>query len=685
MSNAENIFFEEFKTTHHVVPFDRIEKSFYEQAIDTAIKQADQEIAAIVNQRSRPTFENTIEALENSGEMLNRTLMTFYPILSADGDEEMNEISLRIAPKLSEHSANISLNEALWKRIKTVYDNRDKLDLTTEQKMLLQHTYDSFARSGANLEGADRDTYRKLTAELSELTLKFEQNTVKCTAAYELWLTKDDLAGLPESAVDAAALAAKEKGKDGQYLITLQQPTYMAFMKYSSRRDLREKLYRAYNTQCIGGEFDNTKILVRIAEVRRQIAKLLGYDSFAAYSLEDTMAQTPENVYKLLDQLRDAYKPAWKKELKELTDYANKLEGKKITLQAWDYSYYANKLKNEKYSYNEEELRPYFELNNVIKGVFGLATRLYGLHFTENQNYSVYHPEVMSFDVTDNDGNFVGVLYTDFFPRDTKRSGAWMTEFRAERIVDGVSERPHVTLTMNFTKPTETKPSLLTFYEVETFIHEFGHGLHSLLTQAKYQSLSGTSVYRDFVEVPSQFNENFLTQKEFLDSFARHYQTGEAIPQELVDKVIKASQYGAAHACLRQLGFGYLDMAFHTAQAEVADPVKFEQEATKQVQMFPVVEGCSMCPQFTHIFSGGYAAGYYSYKWAEVIEADAFQYFKDNGIFNPEIAKSWKDNVLSRGGTESPMVLYKRFRGQEPTIDALLIRDGIKKESKKKK
>ncbi len=685
MSNAENIFFKEFQTTHHVVPFDRIEKSYYEQAVDSAIKEADQEIAAIVNQRSRPTFENTIEALENSGEMLNRTLLTFYPILSADGDEEMNNISLRIAPKLSEHSANVSLNEALWKRVKTVYDNRDKFDLTTEQKMLLQRTYDSFARSGANLEGADRDTYRKLTAELSELTLKFEQNTVKCTAAYEMWLTKDDLAGLPESAVDAAALATKEKGKDGQYLITLQQPTYMAFMKYSSRRDLREKLYRAYNTQCVGGEFDNTKILVRIAEVRRQIAKLLGYDSYAAYSLEDTMAQTPENVYKLLDQLRDAYKPAWKKELKELSDYANKLEGKKITLQAWDYSYYANKLKNEKYSYNEEELRPYFELNNVIKGVFGLATRLYGLHFTENQNYSVYNPEVMSFDVTDNDGNFVGVLYTDFFPRDTKRSGAWMTEFRAERIVNGVSERPHVTLTMNFTKPTETKPSLLTFYEVETFIHEFGHGLHSLLTQAKYQSLSGTNVYRDFVEVPSQFNENFLTQKEFLDSFARHYQTGEAIPQELVDKVIKASQYGAAYACLRQLGFGYLDMAFHTAQAEVADPVKFEQEATKQVQLFPVVEGCSMCPQFTHIFSGGYAAGYYSYKWAEVIEADAFQHFKDNGIFNKEVANSWKDNVLSRGGTEAPMVLYKRFRGQEPTIDALLIRDGIKKETKKKK
>lgn len=685
MTNAENIFFEEFKTTHNVVPFDRIEKSFYEEAVDSGIKQADREIEVIVNQRSRPTFENTIEALENAGEMLNRTLLTFYPILSADGDEEMNQISLRIAPKLAEHSANISLNGKLWQRVKEVYENRDKLDLNTEQKTLLKNTYDSFARSGANLEGADRDAYRKLQAELSELTLKFEQNTVKCTAAYELWLTKDDLAGLPESTVEAAALAAKEKGKEGQYLITLQQPTYMAFMKYSSRRDLREKLYKAYNTQCVGGEFDNTKILSRIAEVRYEIAKLLGYNTYADYSLEDTMAQTPANVYKLLNQLRDAYKPAWKKELKELTDYAQKLEGKKIQLQNWDYSYYANKLKNEKYSYNDEELRPYFELNNVIKGVFGLATRLYGLHFTENQNYSVYHPEVKSFDVTDADGNFVGVLYTDFFPRDTKRSGAWMTEFRPERIVDGVSQRPHVTLTMNFTKPTETKPSLLTFYEVETFIHEFGHGLHSLLAQTKYQSMSGTNVYRDFVEVPSQFNENFLTQKEFLDSFARHYQTGEAIPQELVDKVIKSSQFGAAYACLRQLSFGYLDMAYHTTTAPVTDPIAFEREAMKQVQMFPTVDGCIMAPQFNHIFSGGYAAGYYSYKWAEVIEADAFQYFKDNGIFNPEIAKSWKDNVLSRGGTEAPMVLYKRFRGQEPTIDALLIRDGIKKETKKKK
>lgn len=685
MTNAENIFFEEFKTTHNVVPFDRIEKSFYEEAVDSGIKVAKQEIDAIVNQRSMPTFENTIVALEDAGAMLNRTLMTFYPILSADGDDEMNAISLRISPKLSEYQSDISLNERLWERIKYVYDNRDKLNLDTEDSMLLEKTYDSFLQSGANLKGADRDTYRKLTAELSELTLKFEQNTVKATAAYEMWLKKEDLAGLPESSVEAAAVAAKEKGRDGEYLITLQAPCYMAFMKYSDRRDLREKLYRDYNSQCTSGEYDNRQIMCRIAEIRMQIANLMGYKTYADYSLKHTMAETKENVYKLLDQLRDAYKPAWKKELKELTEYVNKLEGKKMDLQAWDYSYYANKLKNERYSFNEEELRPYFELNNVIDGVFGLATKLYGLHFTENQNISVYNPEVKSFDVTDADGNFVGVLYTDFFPRATKRSGAWMTEFRSEKVVDGVSQRPHVTLTMNFTRPTEDKPSLLTFYEVETFIHEFGHGLHSLLTQAKYASLSGTSVYRDFVEVPSQFNENFLTEKEFLDSFAKHYITGEPIPQELVDKVIASSRFGAARDCLRQLSFGYLDMAYHTITAPITeDTYKFEVDATKSVELFPEVKGCYTSPMFNHIFSGGYAAGYYSYKWSEEIEADAFQYFKDNGIFNPEIAKSWRDNVLSRGGTEPPMTLYKRFRGQEPTVDALLIRDGIKKAPEKK-
>lgn len=682
MSNAENIFFHEFKTTHNVVPFDRIQITDYEEAVDAGIEQAYKEIAAIVNQRSMPTYRNTIIALENVGELLNRTLNTFFPILSADGDDAMNEISIRIAPKLSKFETDMTLNERLWDRIKYVYDHRDKLNLDTEDAMLLTRTYKSFTRSGANLEGEAREQYRKLSAELSELTLKFEQNTTKATAAYQLWLKKEDLTGLPESSIEAAALAAKENGKEGEYMFTLQAPTYMAFMKYSDRRDLREKLYKDYNSRCTSGEFDNTPLIKRITEVRLEIAKLLGYKTYAEYSLEKTMAENPTNVYNLLNQLRDSYKPAWKKELKELNNFVKELEGKKIDLQAWDYSYYSNKLKNAKYAFNDEELRPYFELNHVIDGVFGLATKLYGLHFTENQNISVYHPEVKSFDVTDNDGNFVGVLYTDFFPRATKRGGAWMTEFRPEKIVDGVSQRPHVTLTMNFTKPTETKPSLLTFYEVETFIHEFGHGLHSLLAQTKYGSLSGTNVFRDFVEVPSQFNENFLTQKEFLDSFAKHYITGDSIPQELIDKVVTASQFGAAYSCLRQLSFGYLDMAYHSITAPIDDTHKFEIDAIKDVQLFPVVDGCYIAPQFVHIFSGGYAAGYYGYKWAEVIEADAFQYFKDNGIFNPEIAKSWKDNVLSRGGTETPMTLYKRFRGQEPTVEALLIRDGIKKAKK---
>lgn len=682
MTNAENIFFEEFKTTHNVVPFDRIEKSFYEEAVDSGIKLAKQEIAAIINQRSVPTFENTIVRFERSGEMLDRVLSTFYPILSADGDDEMNEISMRIAPKLSEYSTSITLNEALWQRIKHVYENRDKENLDTEDMTLLKETYESFARNGAKLEGESRETFKKLSAELSQLSLQFEQNTVKETAAFEMWLTKDDLAGLPESSIEAAALAAKQKGKEGQYLITLQAPSYMPFMKYSSRRDLRQKLHNAYGRKNTSGEFDNTKIMARIAEIRLQIANLLGYKTHAEYSLGKTMAENPENVYKLLNQLRDAYMPAWKKEYKELSKFANKYEGKKIDLQAWDYAYYANKLKDEKYSYNDEELRPYFELNNVIKGVFGLATKLYGLQFTENQNISVYHPEVKSFDVTDANGDFVGVLYTDFFPRDTKRGGAWMTEFRAEQTVDGVSQRPHVTLTMNFTKPTEDKPSLLTFYEVETFLHEFGHGLHSLLATTKYSSLAGTNVYRDFVEVPSQFNENYLTQKEYLDSFAKHYITGEPIPQELVDKIISSSQFGAAHACLRQLYYGYLDMAWHTITAPVSDVFAFENEATKDVALFPTVEGCITAPCFTHIFSGGYAAGYYSYKWAEVIEADAFQHFAETGIFNQETAKSWRNNVLSQGGTQAPMILYKKFRGQEPGIDALLIRDGIKKAKK---
>lgn len=679
MTQAQNPFFQEFGTYKEATPFSKINNSHYEEAIDRGIKLAEQEIDAIVKQRSRPDFENTIVALENVGQDLNRVLNVFYPLVSAHCDNEMMEISIRVSAKLSEYSTNISLNEGLWQRIKEVYENRQMFNLDNEDMMLLQRTYDSFARSGANLQGEDREKYRKLSAELSELTTKFGQNVLKELNTYEIWLTKDDLAGLPESSIEAAALAAKDKGREGEYLFTLAQPTYMAFMKYSSRQDLREKMYRLYNGRNMKGEFSNVEVMKRIVEVRREIANLLGYKTYAEYSLERTMAQTPQNVYGLLDQLRDAYRPAQQAEFKAIEEYASQLEGRTIKLQPWDYSYYSNKLKNAKYSYNEEELRPYFELNNVIDGVFGLATKLYGLKFTKITNVDVYHPDVTAFEVTDENGQYVGLIYTDFFPRETKRPGAWMTGFKDQSNLNGVMTRPHVSIVMNFTKPTADKPSLLTPYEVETFLHEFGHALHGLLANTRYASLSGTSVYRDFVELPSQFNENYLTQKEFLDGFAKHYVTGEPIPQEMIDKIISSSQYGAAYACLRQLSFGYLDMAWHTSTAPIEDAAAFEAEAMKGVEMFTPIDGCTMSPQFSHIFSGGYAAGYYSYKWSEVLDADAFSVFLKNGIFDKASADSFRENVLMKGGTENPAELYRRFRGQEPTIDALLERDGIKK------
>lgn len=685
MGQAQNPFFGEFNTEHNTPPFSKITNGSYEEAIDRGMQLEDAAIDAIVKQRSRPTFENTIVALENSGKELNRVLNVFYPMLSALSDDQLMEISMRVSSKLSEHSTNIVLNEGLWQRVKQVWDNRDKENLDIEDKMLLKRTYESFERSGANLKGADREKYRTISAELSELTTKFGQNVLKELNTYKIWLKKDDLAGLPESQIEAAALAAKEEGREGEYLFTLAAPTYMSFMKYSARADLREKMYKLYMGRNTKGEYDNTGILVKIADLRRQMANLLGYKTFADYRLVNTMAETPQNVYKLLDQLRNAYRPAEEAEMKEITEFASKMEGHPVKINAWDYSYYSNKLKSEKYSYDEEALRPYFELNNTVKGVFGLATKLYGLHFTYNPKIEVYHPDVKAYDVTDSVGEYIGVIYTDFFPRDSKRPGAWMTGFRDQSIsADGTNNRPHVTITMNFTKPTDTKPSLLTPNEVKTFLHEFGHALHGLLANTKYASLSGTAVYRDFVELPSQFNENYLMEKEFLDGFAKNYKTGEPIPQELVDKIVKSSQFGAAYACLRQLSFGYLDMAWHTLTHPVAasDVENFENKATESVRMFDPVPGTIMSPQFSHIFSGGYAAGYYSYKWSEVLDADAFSVFKQNGIFDKKSADSFRTNVLMKGGTEHPMTLYKRFRGQEPTIDALLQRDGIRQPQK---
>ncbi len=681
-----NPFFDEFATVHNSVPFSSIENKHYEEAIDRGIEIQNKEIADIVNQSAAPTFENTIVALERSGSNLNRVLNVFYPMLSALSDDELMDISLRVSGKLSKHSTDISLNEGLWKRIKTVYDMRDRLNLNAEDSMLLTTTYDSFARSGAELKGEKRDEYRRLSAHLSDLTTKFGQNVLKELNTYEIWLTADDLSGLPESSVEAAALAAKEKGREGEYLFTLAQPVYTAFMKYSDRPDLRERLYRLYNGRNTKGEYSNMEILADIAETRREIAALFGKKNYAGYSLEKSMAETPENVYKLLNELAEAYRPAQLKEFAEIESYASQLEGRPVKIKAWDYSYYSNKLQQAKYSYNEEELRPYFELNNVIDGVFGLATKLYGLTFEPNADIEVYHPDVKAYDVKDADGSYLGVIYTDFFPRESKRPGAWMTGFKDECVTaDGTQVRPHVTIVMNFTKPTGTKPALLTPYEVETFLHEFGHALHGLLADTKYASLSGTSVYRDFVELPSQFNENYLTQKEFLDGFARHYVTGEPIPQNLVDKIVQSSQYGAAYACLRQLGFGFTDMAWHTIESPVEDVVGFERKALESVSMFDDVDGCIFSPQFSHIFSGGYAAGYYSYKWAEVLDADAFSLFLKNGLFDKATADSFRRNVLMKGGTEHPMTLYKRFRGQEPTIDALLERDGIKSPSESPK
>jgi peptidyl-dipeptidase Dcp len=679
MANAENPLFTEYNTVHGTIPFSSIKNSHWEEAIDRGIEKAQQEIDAITRQSAAPTFENTIVALENTGKDLDRVLNAFFPLLESNSDDEMMDISVRASQKLSDYSTSITLNEKLWQRVKAVYQNRANLKLDTEDKMLLDRTYDSFALSGADLQGADRETYKTLSSELSALTTTYGQNVLRELNTYEFWLTANDLDSLPESAVNAAAEAATEKGRKGEYLFTLDQPTYMTFMKYSARRDLREKMYKMYSSRNTKGEYSNIQNLSRIAEIRRQIANLLGSPNYATQSLKRTMAETPEHVYDLLNKLRDAYLPAQKAEFEELTKFASDMEGKQITINPWDYSYYSNKLKAAKYSFDEEELRPYFELDNVINGVFGLATKLYGLHFKQNNDIEVYHPDVKAFDVTDENGKFVGVIYTDFFPRASKRPGAWMTSFKDQYIdANGNNSRPQVTIVMNFTKPTADKPSLLTPYEVETFLHEFGHALHGLLADTKYKSLSGTSVYRDFVELPSQFNENYLTEKEFLDGFARHYQTGEAIPEELVQRLIKSSQYGAAYSCIRQLMFGYLDMAWHTITEPVTDPVEFERNATKDINMFAPVEGTMISPTFSHIFAGGYAAGYYSYKWAEVLDADAFAHFKENGIFDRKTADSFRENVLTKGGTENPAELYRRFRGQDPSIDALLIRDGIK-------
>lgn len=680
MCSANNPFFKPFETPNGTAPFNEIKFEHYEPAVMRGIEKGKEEIEQICSNPETPTFENTIVALERSGDDLNRVLSVFYPLTSALSTPEMMDLATKLTPVLSDYSTSIPLNKRLWERVKSVYDNRSKFNLTPEDEMLLQQTYDSFVQSGANLEGEKRNEFSRLKSEISSLTNTFGQNVLKELNTYEIILKKDELAGLPENIVAEARQLADKKGIADGYLFTLQQPTYMAVMKFADNRDVREKFYKLYTQRNTKGEFDNTGIMSQIARKRLELAKLMGYKTYADYALQHTMAKSPDKVMALLDNLRESYSPAQKKEFAEISKFAAENLGFKQPLQAWDYSYLANKLKMHAYSYDEESLRPYFELNNTINGVFGLATKLYGLQFKENDKIAVYHPDVKAFDVQDADGSYLGVIYTDFFPRDTKSPGAWMTDFKSQFIkADGTNSRPHVSIVMNFTKPTDSVPSLLTPYEVETFLHEFGHALHGLLANSHYSSLSGTNVYRDFVELPSQFNENYLTQPEFLNSFARHYITGETIPAVEVEKIVSSAQFGAAYSCLRQLSFGYLDMAWHSITDSVANPAAFEQEAISSVSMFPDVAGSLTSPQFSHIFSGGYAAGYYSYKWAEVLDADAFSMFEENGIFNHETAQKFRKNVLEKGGTEDPAQLYKNFRGREATIDALLKRDGIKK------
>lgn len=680
MTQKNNALLSPFNTPHEAAPFDRIKTEDFEPAIAEAITLHQAEIDAIVAQDEAPTFANTIEAMELSGSKLGRITSIFFNLLSANGDDEMIAASERISPLLTEHSNNINLNEALFKRVKTVYEQRDTLPLSAEEKRLLEETYNGMARSGANLEGEAREKYRELSSELSRLCLKFESNLLKATNAFEMILTDSaDVAGLPQSALDAAAMRAKEKGHEGAYLFDLSYPSMSAFLKYAERRDLRKKIYTAYNTRCVSGEYDNRDIVARIAELRYETARLLGYENFAEYVLEHRMAQNSTRVYDLLNQLLHAYKPVAVEEVKQLQAFAEKVEGHPVELMPWDYSYYSTRQKDALYELNDEMLKPYFELEQVKKGVFGLATRLYGLTFKKTTDIPVYHKEVETFEVYDADSSYLGLLYTDFYPRSTKQGGAWMTSFKDQWIdADGTNSRPHISLVMNFTRPTESAPALLTYDEVETFLHEFGHALHGLMANSKYESLSGTNVYRDFVELPSQLMENWLPEQDFLATFARHYVTGEILPDSLVTKIRNAQRYHAAYYCVRQLTYGILDMAWHTSEGKVDDIAAFEQQAIASTQLLPALDGALFSCQFSHIFGGGYAAGYYGYKWAEVLDADAFSLFKEKGIFDKETATSFRKNILEKGDTEDPMSLYIRFRGREPRIDALMERDGIR-------
>lgn len=681
-----NPFFLPYDTPHYTVPFNRITLADYEEAMMEGIRREDEQIEKIINNPDEPTFENTIipedevKGRKHYYDLLSRVESVFFNMLSAETNDEMDALAQKMSPILTKHGNDVSLNPKIFERVKYVYEHHG--ELTPEENCLLEKSYEGFVRSGALLDEAGKDRLRKLTEEASMLSLQFSQNVLKENKAYTLHITDEQqLDGLPNTAREAAHEAAKEHGLKG-WVFTLDAPSYGPFMMYSTQCELRKELYMARNTLCIkDNDTNNLELCKRLINLRREMAQLLGYDTFADYVMKHRMATKVENVYKLLNDLIEAYKPKAIEEREEVEALAKEEEGAAFKMEPWDLAYYSQLLKKKKYDLDPEMLRPYLELGNVIKGVFGLATRLYGITFKENKDIPVYHPDVKPYEVYDKDGSYLAVLYVDFHPRKGKRDGAWMTEFQGQWIErDGTNVRPHASLVMNFSKPTEDKPALLRLGEVETFLHEFGHSLHGIFANTRFESLSGTNVWWDFVELPSQFMENFAVEKEFLRTFAFHYQTGEPMPDELIEKVIASRNYGAATACLRQVSFGLLDMAYYTHKEEfIEDIISFEKKAWAPAIIDEQRMDTCMTVQFSHIMAGGYAAGYYSYKWAEVLDADAFSVFKKEGIFNQATAQRFRDNILSRGGTEHPMTLYKRFRGQEPTIDALKERDGLTK------
>ena len=708
----QNPFFLPYGTPHDTAPFDRIRLEDYEEAMLEGIRRDNEQIEKLINNPEKPTFDNTIISVDDEKDgagyydLLSRVSTVFFNLLSAETNDEMDALAQKMSPILTKHANDIRLNERLFERIK--YVHRHHRRLTPEEKMLLDNCYDGFVRSGALLDAAGKERLRQLTEEASMLGLQFSQNLLKENKAFTLHITDEaDLDGLPATAREAAAQTAKEQGKDG-WVFTLDFPSFSPFLTYSTRRELRRQMYMAKNTECIHDNTENNlEICKRLINIRRELAQLLGHKTYADYVLKHRMAGNVRGVYKLLNDLIAAYKPTAKKEVAEIeklfrkdVSHLSPVDRKPSTvngqqgMQPWDFAFYSHKLQLKKYNIDAEMLRPYFELSKVIDGVFGLANRLYGITFKENKDIPVYHPDVKAYEVFDRDGSYLAVFYADFHPRQGKQSGAWMTEYQGqwmERVdtkkpfgpENMKNVRPHVSVVMNLTKPTDEKPALLTLGEVETFLHEFGHSLHGMFANTRFESLSGTNVWWDFVELPSQFMENFAIEKAFLRTFAFHYQTGEPLPDELIDRIVRSRNFNVAYACMRQVSFGLLDMAYYTQKDEFTDDIiPFEKRAWAKAMVTPQLPDTCMTVQFSHIMAGGYAAGYYSYKWAEVLDADAFAVFKKEGIFNPATAQRFRDCILSKGGTENPMTLYKRFKGSEPTIDALLKRNGIRRSNR---